>query len=491
VKKGQIVNARIERVEFPNKGIGRVISESNAENSANSQSDESQDNKAQYVTVKNTVAGQLVSCRINKIRHKKAEGALLEVIERAPVEIDPPCPHFGQCGGCTYQNLPYEEQLKLKREQVETVMTSSVKCDHEWYEGILASPLTEEYRNKMEFTFGDEYKDGPLALGMHKRGSFYDIVTVDSCRLVHPDYRAILKFTRDYFAQRDIPYFHRVRHEGYLRHLLVRRGVKTEEILIDIVTTTQMDIDLTEWVNGLHNLEVSGVLKGKIAGILHTSNDSIADVVRNDGTEVLYGEDYFYEELLGLKFRITPFSFFQTNSLGAQVLYEKTREYALAAVNVDGSDSLLERKPVIFDLYSGTGTIAQMMAPVADHVIGVEIIEEAVGAAKENAEQNGLHNCEFVAGDVLKVIDGLSAPEDKPDLIILDPPRDGCHPKALPKIIAYGAPSIVYVSCKVTSLARDLILLQEGGYEVVKACAIDQFPGTGHVESVCLLSKKP
>ena len=205
-------------------------------------------------------------------------------------------------------------------------------------------------------------------------------------------------------------------------------------------------------------------------------NDSLADVVQNDETKILYGQDYFYEELLGLKFKISPFSFFQTNSLGAEVLYETARSYVGET-----------KDKVIFDLYSGTGTIAQMLAPVAKKVIGIEIVEEAVEAAKVNAALNNLDNCEFIAGDVLKAIDLV---KEKPNLIVLDPPRDGIHPKALLKIIDFGVDRMVYISCKPTSLVRDLEVLQGRGYEVVKVVGVDMFPGTGHVETVCLLVRK-
>ena len=202
----------------------------------------------------------------------------------------------------------------------------------------------------------------------------------------------------------------------------------------------------------------------------------MADIVQSDETRIIYGEEFIYEEILGLKFKISVFSFFQTNSLGAEVLYEKAREYI-------GNT----KDQTVFDLYSGTGTIAQMIAPVSEKVIGVEIVEEAVEAAKENAELNGLDNCEFIAGDVLKVIDEI---EEKPDMLILDPPRDGINPKALNKIIDFDVDKIVYISCKPTSLARDLETLQERGYNVEKACAVDMFPNTVHVETVVLLSKQ-
>jgi 23S rRNA (uracil-5-)-methyltransferase RumA len=216
-------------------------------------------------------------------------------------------------------------------------------------------------------------------------------------------------------------------------------------------------------------------LNGTLVGFLHTVNDSLSDVVQSDRTDILYGRDYIVESILGLEFKISVFSFFQTNSLGAEVLYEKARSYVGTT-----------KDKVVFDLYSGTGTIAQMLAKVAKKVIGVEIIEEAVEAAKVNAGLNGLDNCEFIAGDVLKVIDDI---EEKPDLIVLDPPRDGIHPKALDKIIAYGVDKLVYISCKPTSLARDLEILQTKGYKVEKVCAVDMFPHTVHVETVCLISK--
>ena len=279
----------------------------------------------------------------------------------------------------------------------------------------------------------------------------------------------ILTETLTYFRENNIPFYRKMQHIGYLRHLLVRKAVKTGEILVDLVTSTQMEAELSGWQERLLALP----LEGKIAGILHTKNDSLADVIQNDGTEVLYGQDYFYEELLGLRFRITPFSFFQTNSLGAEVLYETARSYI-----GDTKDQLL------FDLYSGTGTIAQILAPVAKKVIGVEIVEEAVEAAKENAKLNGLSNCEFIAGDVLKVLDTI---EERPDFIVLDPPRDGIHPKALKKIIDYGVDRMIYISCKPTSLARDLEMLQECGYRVEKVCCVDMFPWTANVETVCLL----
>lgn len=472
MKKGQIIEGIVECVEFPNKGIVRT-------------------EDGGRVIVKNVVPGQKVSASINKVRKGKCEGRLLEVLERSAKEQpEAACIHAGECGGCTYQTLPYEEQLAMKASQVKKLIDDVIVPENTDYEflGIKASPRQQEYRNKMEFSFGDAYKGGPLALGMHKRGSFYDIVDVPECRIVDDDFHTVLTVTLDYFKERNLPYYHKLRHTGYLRHLLVRKAVKTGEILVDLVTTTQIAEGEEEaLLAGWKDVLCAAAYQGTLTGVLHTRNDSVADTVTNEGTDVLFGQDHFYEELLGLRFQITPFSFFQTNSLGAEVLYETAREFIGDALPSGTDADVAEHGKVVFDLYSGTGTIAQMLAPVAKKVIGVEIIPEAVEAAKENARLNSLTNCEFIAGDVLKVIDEI---EEKPDYIVLDPPRDGIHPKALEKIIRYGVPQMVYISCKPTSLARDLEVLQASGYEVKKVCCVDMFPATVHVETVVLLSQQ-
>ncbi|MCR5784983.1 MAG: 23S rRNA (uracil(1939)-C(5))-methyltransferase RlmD [Eubacterium sp.] len=462
MKKGEILEGVVAEVQFPNKGIVHA--------------------EDKQVIVKNSVPGQKVRFSVSKIRKGKAEGRLLEVIEPAPNEIkEGVCPHFGICGGCNYQNLSYEDQLELKSSQVKKLLCE-VLDEGVWektYEGIKESPRRFSYRNKMEFTFGDEVKDGPLSVGMHKRGSFYDIVTVDECRIMDDDFKKVLKSTLEYFREKNTAYYHRMRHTGYLRHLLVRKAVKTGDILVDIITTTELPKAEEETlIAGWKDVLLSNEYEGKMKGILHTHNDSLADAVKDEGTSVLFGEPFFFEELLGLKFKISPFSFFQTNSLGAEVLYETAREFI---------GEIGKENPTVFDLYSGTGTIAQMLSAAAGKVIGVEIVEEAVEAAKDNAALNGIDNCEFIADDVLKALDNIT---DRPDFIVLDPPRDGIHPKALDKIIRYGVDRLIYISCKPTSLARDLVMLQERGYKVDRIACVDMFPGTVHVETVVLLSRE-
>lgn len=450
MKKKDIIEGVVAKVEFPNKGIINIDEEK--------------------VIVKNVIPGQKVKAVVTKKRKNKIVARALDILDKSPMELDAPCKVFGECGGCLYQSLPYEEQLKLKESQVLELL-NTLDTDFQ-YEGITRSPKEFQYRNKMEYSFGDEYKDGPLALGLHKRASLYDIVTADGCEIVSEDFNTILKTTLDYFSKKDIPYYHKRSHEGYLRYMIVRKAVKTNEILVNLVTSSQMDIDLSEWVGKL----IECNLDGDIVSIMHTINDNLADAVKVDELRNLYGRDYFVEKLLGLEFRISSFSFFQTNSLGAEKLYSVVRDYVGET-----------KDKVIFDLYSGTGTITQMLAPVAKKAVGVEIVEEAVEAAKENAKLNGLSNCEFIAGDVLKVIDDL---QDKPDIIVLDPPRDGIHPRALEKIIDFGVKQIVYVSCKPTSLVRDLEVLLERGYEVERVRCVDMFPHTVHVETVVRLCRR-
>lgn len=453
MKRGEIIEGTVEYTVFPNKGYIRC--------------------DGCKVGVKGVLPGQRVSAAVKRASAEKAEALLREVLEKSPMETEEPqCGQFGICGSCTMQSVPYETQLSLKEDHLKRLLNpviSNPEC--EWLP-IAGSPSRYEYRNKLEFSFGDEYKDGPLTLGFHRKGSFYDLANACDCRLGDADVRAIAAATLTFAQEQNMTYFHKMRHEGYLRHLLVRKAVNTGEILVDLVTTTQEQRDLSDWVKRLRELP----LRGSICSILHTENDSVADTVVNEHTDILYGREYINETILGLSFRISAFSFFQTNSKGAEVLYSKVRDFVGET-----------RDKVIFDLYSGTGTIGQLLAPVADKVIGIEIVEEAVEAAKANATLNGLKNCEFIAGDVLKELDKIT---DKPDFIVVDPPREGIHPKALEKIIAYGVDSLVYISCKPTSLANDLLALQEAGYHAIKIQPVDLFPQTPHVETVCLMSRK-
>lgn len=574
MKKGDIIEGKIEKYSFPNRGSFLHIEE-------NPQAEGGQIER--NVTVKGALPGQTVKVRIKKKKEGKAEGILLDVVKKSPQETKKPmCDHFYSCGGCTYQTFAYTNQLKLKEQMVKELLSEvipSLRSESEdgnaattegatadtssfVWEGVLSSPDQFRYRNKMEFTFGDAEKDGPLTLGLHRRNSTHDIISIDSCTLVSPAWNEILKYTQKFYRDRGVPHYNKMTHRGVLRNLVIRESATDGGIIVNLVTTTHHSIDeytrdipwnekrsetvdelcLPEYVAGLLSLgdtspvgmdgysshgykdgkygnkkkkvvrDKNGIFRNaylfeeekggsgefesltrynRIVGVLYTECDTVADAIIPDTVTLLYGEDYLMEEVLGLKFKISPFSFFQTNTKGSEVLYSKARDYAFEALrknDAEASGDTSEKKVgVIYDLYSGTGTIAQMMAPVADKVYGIEIIEEAVEAAKENAKLNKLSNCEFIAGDVLKKLDEL---EEKPDLIILDPPRDGVNPKALQKILSYGVENLVYISCKPTSLVRDIKIFQENGYAPVKGCCVDMFPNTQHVETVVLLRRK-
>lgn len=383
------------------------------------------------------------------------------------------CQHDEFCGGCIYQGVPYEEQLAIKEAEVKNIFAEKdIQADI--FDGIEGCPEEHRYRyrNKMEYTFGDFVKDGPICLGMHKKKNFMSIVTVDHCQLVDEDFNKILRFSLDFAVEMGYKHYHKKSHTGLLRHLIVRKGIRTGELLINIVTSREDGFEEEAYVNGLLALP----LTNKISGILRTLNDNIADKVTCEELKILWGKDYYMETILGLQFRVSAFSFFQTNVEAVERLYSE----ALALVEDFAGKS-------VFDLYCGTGTISQVLALKAKEVLGIELVEEAVEAAKENAKLNGLENCRFLAGDVFEV---LEQREEKPDVIVVDPPRVGMSTKAVGKIVSYGVDQIIYISCNPKTLAINLQQFVYEGYAVRYAKCFDNFPGTKHTECICLLERK-
>ena len=384
------------------------------------------------------------------------------------------CPHDEFCGGCIYQGMAYDEQLRTKETDVKFLLRKN-KVEPERMDPIEGCPSQYAYRNKMEYTFGDLVKDGEMTLGMHMKGKFMSVITVDQCQLVHPDFNKVLRATLDFVLRMGYPKYNKKSHSGLMRNLIVRRGVNTNEILVNIVTASDeasgLIFDSQAYSDMIRGLD----LENELVGLLRTNCDTLADAVIPDSTETIWGRDYYMEELLGLKFKVSAFSFFQTNVEAIARLYSE----ALALIpGIEGKR--------VYDLYCGTGTISQIMALKAREVVGVEIVEEAVEAARENAALNGLDNCEFFAGDVYKVLEGTEL--EKPDVIVVDPPRAGIQPKALDKIISYGVDEILYVSCGPKTLAQNLAYFEEFGYRVRYLKPFDNFPFTKHVENIVLLS---
>ncbi len=381
------------------------------------------------------------------------------------------CHHREFCGGCIYQGTAYSEQLKEKEKEVLRLLEAK-GVTPEKIDSIEGCPSAFFYRNKMEYTFGDFVKDGEMTLGMHRKKNFMSIVTVDNCQLVDPDFNIILKAVLNFSVEKGYTFYHKRSHSGLLRNLIIRKGVRTGELLVNIVTTSEEGFD----ERGFTEMLLSLTLTNKIVGVLRTYCDSLADAVVPDSLKTLYGRDYYMEKLLGLDFKVSAFSFFQTNVEAAERLYTE----ALALV-----DSFEGKKA--FDLYCGTGTISQVLALKAKEVLGIELVEEAVDAATENAALNGLDNCRFIAGDVFKVLNEVS---DKPDVIVVDPPRVGIQPKALDKIISYGVKEIVYISCNPKTLTENLRYLDYYGYKCMYLKPFDNFPMTKHTECIALIERE-
>ncbi|WGS64947.1 23S rRNA (uracil(1939)-C(5))-methyltransferase RlmD [Marinitoga aeolica] len=378
------------------------------------------------------------------------------------------CDVFGKCGGCTYLDIDYDVQLKEKTENILKILEDS-QIEIKNYEGVLSSPEIYHYRNKMEYSFGNEMKDGPLTIGLRGKGKFYDVYSAKTCKIAPKDFGKIIEFSEMFF--KDLPFRNYKKHSGYLRHLVMRKGFKTNEILLNISTSSEdYHSHVEKWVNEVLKLE----LEGKIVSIYHTITDAKSTVVKPDELKKLYGKDYFEEEILGIKFKVGPFSFLQTNTLGSEVLYSKVLDY------ID------ENAKTGFDLYCGAGTITLLMAKKLEKVIGVEIVKEAVEAAKENAKDNNANNVEFYLGDAKDIVKLL---DEKLDTIVVDPPRAGLHKNVINFIMDNKFDNVVYVSCNPANFARDMIYLKDM-YEIEKFVFVDMFPHTKHLESVAKLVRK-
>lgn len=449
MKRGQIIEFTVESVRFPNKGIGYF--------------------EDREIQVKNVIQGQRIEARVKKKRTEYVEAKLVQILEASDIEVPSFCEHFGRCGGCSLQTLPYELQSSNKELMVEKLLNDYNIRGFE-YRSIVHSPEIYDYRNKMEFSFGDEEKGGELRLGMHKKGRMHDVVNVPKCHICHDDFTIISEAVLVYAKETEMPKYNKHAHDGFLRHLTIRKGYKTDEILIGLSASTYHEYDEQAFVDMLLNLE----LGGNIIGILHILNDGMGDVVQGP-IKVLYGRDHYFEELFNLRFKVSFFSFFQTNTLGAELLYSSALEQLK-----DLDDK------VVFDLFSGTGTIGQVVSSRAKQVIGIELIESAVEAANENTKLNGIDNAHFIAGDVFDKLDDV---KEKPDVIILDPPRMGILEKTLHKIIKYRVKEILYISCNPKTLVQNLVQLQKNGYDVKQVFCVDMFPHTPHVETVVKLRR--
>lgn len=455
MKKRAIKDIKISQMKYPNISIGF-------------------DENNRKVEFKGGLLGQTVRVKAGKKNKERIKGKYIELLLESKLEnARDYCPQSDICGGCAYQKVPYETELMLKHSMIKDLFKEhGIKYDNDI--SINRSPVTRGYRNKMEYTFGDSVKGGPLVLGLHRKRRFYEIVDCLDCNIVDSDFNTIRSKVQAYFRKKETDFYHKMRKEGLLRHLVVRKAMHTGQIMVILVTTSENTLDETRLRLFLHML-LDLDLDGRIFSVYHVLNDSVADAVIPEKIKLIYGNEYITEEMMGLKFKISPFSFFQPNVFTAEKLYQKAFELAEIDKTMD-----------VLDLYSGTGTITQLMASVANSATGIEIVEEAVEKAKENAELNGLDNVNFLCGDVLEEIEKVG---NKYDVVVLDPPRAGISPASLEKILNIDCKKFVYISCNPKTQMENLKAFLERGFEIKDYEIYDQFPNSRHLETIALLEK--
>ena len=463
-KKPLLQEVKIEKIAAEGKSIAYV------------------DEKVLFVP--NTIPGDIVDVQVTRKRKSFMEGFVTEYRHLSELRCEPFCAHFGVCGGCKWQNLPYDKQLAFKQQEVIDNLTRIGKVELQGICPIIGSPKTKQYRNKLEFTFCDkryltneELKSGQEiqrtpALGFHIPGMFDKVLNIDDCQLQGEPSNELRNFIREYALENKMSFYNVREHVGMLRNLIVRTA-STGQIMVIISYTNEA----SEYMPGLLNAVVEKF--PQITSLMYVQNDKFNDTIGDLNIECWYGKDHIFEEMEGLQFKIGPKSFYQTNSEQAYNLYSKTREFA----GLTGDE-------VVYDLYTGTGTIANFVARKAKRVIGIEYVPEAIEDAKVNSEINGIDNTIFYAGDMKDVLnDEFIAKHGAPDVIITDPPRAGMHEDVVNTILRTAPKRIVYVSCNSATQARDLQLM-DSMYVVKAVQSVDMFPHTHHVENIVLLEKR-
>ena len=420
------------------------------------------------VFVRGGLPGDDVRARVTKVKRGFAEGVVTEIVEASTLRVDAPCRHFGVCGGCRFQDLAYDVQVAEKERQVRDALVRIGRFEDPPLEPIVPAESQFRYRNKLEYSFTTT-ADG-VDLGFHRAGRWDEVVGIEECLLTTDVGNAIRLAVRAWAREEGLEAYDQSTGTGYLRHLVVREGRNTGQALVVLVTAPGERFESGYFVDVLRRFP-------EVRSIHWAINDTPAEQT-NLPTKLLWGADAIEEEILGLRFRVRPSAFLQTNTEMAARLYGLAREYAA----LGGAEN-------VYDLYCGTGTIGLSLASGARSVWGLEISEEAVACAIENAELNGIANASFFAGNVGQTIEELREKAGEPDLVVVDPPRAGLAGKALRRTGALAAPRIVYVSCNPTTLASDLqVLRDEYGYELERCRPVDMFPHTPHVESVSALS---
>ena len=421
------------------------------------------------VFVEGAVPGDFVRATVTKAKPSYAEARVLEVMGASASRVSAACRHFGSCGGCSWQTLAYEDQLAWKQQQLKDCLERiGGFTDFETDEPLGAEPLWR-YRNKVEFSFNED--EDSVVLGFHLPGQWSQVLNIDDCLLHSEITNSVRNSIREHANATSLGAWDRRSGRGYWRHLILRESFHTGEIMVNLVTAPGALPDEERFAASLQN-RYPGVVS-----LLHSINDTRSSNAVGHPYTVLFGRDHFFEKLFGLRLKVPPSSFLQTNTRMAERLYQQALDYA----GLTGGE-------FVFDLYSGIGSIALLLARSCREVWGVEISEEAVAQARVNAELNGITNARFTAGKVRTVLNSVDA-DREPDVVVLDPPRAGAGKKELQRIIELGAKRIVYISCNPATLADNAAQLRVGGYRLLKAGAVDMFPHTPHIEAVSLFEK--
>jgi len=472
MKKGDFLDLNIESYAFEGKGLARVPGE---------------DGQNFVVFVNGSYPGDKVKVQIRKKKRSYAEAKIEKILVPSKGRIDAKCSYFGTCGGCKQQDLKYSVQVKYKEEQVRDVFERLGGFENFEKEPVVASEKTFFYRNKMEFSFADkrwltkeevglrdEVSNRSFALGLHIPRIFDKVLDIKECFLQSEESNKIVNFTREYFKSKNASIYSTKIHEGYLRYLVIKQASHTDNLMINLVTSSQND----EWMNEYSEKLVE--LVPSITTIVNNINSKKASTAFGEFEVKYFGDGYIYDNIGEYKFRISANSFFQTNTTQAVNLYQVALNYAE-----------LKGDEIVYDLYSGAGTISIFISKNAKHVYSFEAVESAVKDAQNNNKLNSISNVTHIQVDLdrsfLPIVEHKSIP--KPDVILLDPPRAGMNPKTIKDLIELSAPKIVYVSCNPATQARDIKLLAEAGYNLVKITPVDMFPHTFHIENVALLVK--
>lgn len=446
IQRQSLVEVRIDDLAYGGQGVGRI--------------------DGFVVFVRHSVPGDLLRVRITKRKKGHAEGEIEEIIEPSPDRIEAPCPLFGKCGGCSWQNMPYEVQLHHKEKQARSVVERLGKVQPERIDPIVGSPLEYRYRNKMDFTFGMNNAGEPI-IGFHKMNQFSHIIEVSACLLQPEPIDRLLVAMTGWVRSKGLVSHNPFSHQGLLRHLIVRHSVKTNQIVAVLLTNKGDLPDRDDLIETLR--KACPELKGFTWGI----NQSLADVARQDNEMWRWGEPWLDESLGDMTFRVSPLSFFQVNTKAAVKLYDVVKEL----IGDEATDMRL------LDAYCGTGTIGLFCADRVGEIVGIEVIKEAIWDARLNARNNGVGNSLFLAGDMRKVLP-LAADTGDFGRVIMDPPRGGMDKRSLKGLLELRAPVMIYVSCNPSTLARDLVTISEAGYRPTVMRPVDLFPQTFHIETV-------